>query len=74
MREADQVVHHYVEPKARRHPVGGHVAHVSRREAVIGELRDIALGQHLGLTIGRDRRKRGCLIEHVLPGLAVQAA
>ena len=52
VRPADEVVDHDVEAQARRDAVGGRVAQVGRAEGVVGERRDVLLGQHLGLAVG----------------------
>ena len=50
----DEVVDHDVAAQAGRDAVGGGVAQVDGAEVVVGERRDVALGQHLGLAVGGD--------------------
>ena len=71
----DEVVDDDVAAQARGDAVGGGVAQVDGAEVVVGERRDVALGQHLGAAVGRDRVERRPLVDRgVALGGAVGAA
>ena len=58
----------------RRGPVGRGVAQVGRAEAVVGELADALLGDHLALAVGGHRVEGGVLPDRLVAGRAVQRA
>src|SRR5690606_14818549 len=73
-REPGEVVQHDVEPHPRRGAVGRRVAQKGRAEALVGELADVALDEHLALRVGRLRVHLRRLVENAAVADAVHAA
>ena len=75
VRIPNEVVHDHVGAQPRRGAVGGGVPQIGRGEGIVGELRDVPLGEHLRASVRRHGCELGVLVQHlVVARLAVEAA
>src|SRR6266851_1097471 len=69
-----EVVEHDVEAEPRRNAIGGGAAQEGGCEGFVGEPGDVALGEHLGFAVSRDRVELGVLAHRRVSGSSVVAA